>query len=138
MKRSIYGLLVAVFVSCTIASGQNSDSNTNNRNGEDSKKVKENTLVQLHIDRLKADVELTAEQEKEIRRLLEKLYKDREKSAEKADQREQIKSKKQDYEAYLVALNRILTEEQRAVSAKKSEDRKQSRKNRTNANTNEQ
>ena len=42
---------------------------------------------------------------------IEKLYKDREKSAKKADPKEQIKSKKEDYNSFLAAHNRILTEE---------------------------
>ena len=81
-------------------------------------------FVQAHIDKLKADIELTAEQEKEIGRLLEQYYKDRKQSAKKADEREQVKSKKLDYEAYLAALNRILTEEQLVESERKAEERK--------------
>ena len=41
---------------------------------------------------------------------IEKLYKDREKSAKKADPKEQLKSKKEDYKSFLAALS-ILTEE---------------------------
>jgi Spy/CpxP family protein refolding chaperone len=78
----------------------------------------------MHIDNLKADIELTAEQEEEIIGLLEKLYDDRAISAQKADRSEQIAGKKLDYENYTIALDSVLTGEQRAELERKTEERK--------------
>jgi len=123
MKKNLYLLLVAMFVSCMAAWGQNPNGNSNNGNGQKS----EDNFVQLHVDMLKKDITLTADQEKDVTKLLGKFYKDREQAAKKADKNQEINEKKLSYATYITALYAILTEEQKATLEAKAEERKNNR-----------
>jgi len=123
MKKNFYLLLVAMFVSCMAALGQNPNGNSNNGNGNKA----EDTFVQAHIDLLKIDITITADQEKEITKLLGKFYKDREQAAKKADKNQEINDKKLSYETYITALYAILTDEQKSTLEAKAEERKNKR-----------
>jgi len=123
MKKNLYLLLVAVFVSCMAALGQNPNSNTNNGNIGNGQNKPEDAFVQAHIDILKMDITITADQEKEIAKLLGKYYKDREQAAKKADKDEEFKDKKLSYATYMAALYSILTEEQKATLEIKKQER---------------
>ena len=129
MKKNLYLMLAAMLVSCTVALGQNPNSNTNNGNGNNGngnngQKSVEETFVQLHIDLLKMDITLTADQEKEVGKLLGKFYKDREQAEKKAEKNQKLNEKKLSYETYITALYTILTEEQKATLEIKAEERK--------------
>ncbi|MCL2649394.1 MAG: hypothetical protein FWD60_00020 [Candidatus Azobacteroides sp.] len=128
MKKKFYLMLAAMLVSCMVALGQNPNSNTNNGNGNGNEQSKvEDIFVQAHIDILKMDITLTADQEKEVRKLLGKYYKDREQAAKKADKNQEFNDKKLSHETYIIALYSILTEEQKATIEIKSEERKNQR-----------
>jgi Spy/CpxP family protein refolding chaperone len=120
MKKIFYSILTTAFLVCSLSifAGNNNDNNNDTQNSG------METFVQLHIDRLKADIELTEEQEEAIIELLEKLYTDREISAGKTTRKEQIAGKKKDYENYIAARDSILTEEQLAELERKAEERK--------------
>jgi Spy/CpxP family protein refolding chaperone len=121
MKKLFYSILIATFFVCSLSVFAGNDDNTGNGNTQNADKE---AFVQMNINNLKADIELTAEQEEEIIGLLGKLYEDRAISAQKADRKEQIASKKLDYENYAIALDSVLTEEQRAELERKIEERK--------------
>ncbi|MDR0542230.1 MAG: hypothetical protein LBH19_08440, partial [Dysgonamonadaceae bacterium] len=65
MKQKFYMLFAAILVSCMAALGQTPNSN-GSRNMQ---KAGEEAFIQLHIDKLKADITLTINQETEIREL---------------------------------------------------------------------
>jgi uncharacterized GH25 family protein len=115
MKKLFYSILTTAFFICSLSVFA---CNVNTQNAD------KEAFVQMHIDNLKADIELTAEQEEEIIGLLEKLYEDRAISAQKAGRSEQIAGKKQDYENYIAARDSILTEEQLVELERKIEERK--------------
>jgi hypothetical protein len=119
MKKHFYLMLTAAFLICS----QSIFAGNDNDNGNTQDTAME-TFVQLHIDILKLDIELTGEQEEAIIKLLEKLYADREISAGKATKKEQIAGKKLDYENYTAARDSILTDEQLVVLERKIEERK--------------
>jgi len=126
MKKNFYLMLAVLLLSCMAATGQNPNSNTNNGNGNGQNKT-EDVFVQAHIDMLKMDITIAADQEKEIAKLLGKYYKDRELAAKKTDKNQEINDKKLSYETYIVALYAILTEEQKATLEQKAEERKNDR-----------
>jgi hypothetical protein len=118
MKRTaIYLLIIFAYAGTAFVFSQN---NTGNNGKSD----KENSFVEAHIDKLKRDITLTAEQETEIRKLLGKLYNGREKAQKKADKHQKLNDKKNGYETYITALESILTKEQCAVLDRKAEERK--------------
>jgi len=119
MKKNFYLMLVAMFVSCMAALGQNPNGNTNNGNGNQA----ETAFVEGHLSKMKADITLTADQEKEITKLLEKFYKDREQANKKAEKNQKLNDKKISYDTYIAALYTILTEEQQATLKTKAEER---------------
>ena len=127
MKKNLYLLLAVLFISCMAALGQNPNSNTNNGNTGNGQNKPEDAFVQAHIDLLKMDITITADQEKEIAKLLGKYYKDREQAAKKAEKKQEINEKKLSYETYIVALYAILTDEQKATLELKAEERRNDR-----------
>jgi Spy/CpxP family protein refolding chaperone len=119
MRNLFYLILTVAVVFCSLSVFAGNDNNKGN-----TQNVGMETIVQSHIDRLNVDIKLTKEQEEKIIKLLKKLYTDRKNSVRKATKKEQIASKKRDYENYTAARDSILTEEQRMVLERKSEDRK--------------
>ena len=121
MKKNLYLMLAAMLVSCTVALGQNPNSNTNNGNGNGNQR--ETVFVDGQLEKMKADISLTADQEKEVGKLLGKFYKDREQAEKKAEKNQKLNEKKLSYETYITALYAILTEEQQATLKVKAEER---------------
>jgi len=127
MKKNLYLMLVAMLVSCMAVLGQNPNSNTNNGNTGNGQNKPEDAFVQAHIDILKMDITITADQEKEIAKLLGKFYKDREQAEKKAEKKQKINDKKLSYETYIIALYAILTDEQKETLELKAEERRNDR-----------
>jgi len=119
MKKPFFAIAIAL-VSCAVAFSQNSNNGNNNGNGNQ----KETAFVESHLNKMKQDITLTAEQEKEIKKLLGKLYKDRVQAEMKAAKNQKLNDKKLSYETYAVARDLILTVEQRLQLQQKAEERK--------------
>jgi hypothetical protein len=119
MKRNaIYLLIIFTYAGTAFVFSQNS-------NGNNGKSDKENSFVEAHIDKLKRDITLTAEQETEIRKLLGKLYKGREKAQKKDNpNKEKIAEKQTAQFTYKTELDNILTDKQKNILFEKAEQRK--------------
>jgi hypothetical protein len=119
MKTNFYSMMTVAILICSLSIfAGNGNNNGNTQNAEVV------AFVQMHLDNLKEDIEITAAQEGIIAGLLEKLYEDRAVSAQKADKKEQIAGKKLDYENYTAALDTVLTEQQHVELERKIEERK--------------
>ena len=115
-------LLVYIFCGSFMLFSQNN--NNPNENKSDNNNKRETTFVEGHLNKLKTDVELTNEQEKEIIKLLEQFYKDRTQAeAKKAERKQMLNDKKSSYETYITALYSILTTEQCIQHVRKAEER---------------
>jgi Spy/CpxP family protein refolding chaperone len=119
MQRKTLFAIALALVSCAVAFSQNSN------NGNAYGNQKETAFVESHLDKMKQDITLAAEQEKEIKKLLGKLYKDRVQAEMKAEKNQKLKGKKLSYETYAAARDLILTEEQRTQLQQKAEERKE-------------
>ena len=124
MKLKTFTLLLA-FILCgsfTLLAQNNNNPNAGSNNNNNKR---ETTFVQGHLSRLKAEVQLTADQEKEISKILKTLFQERDKIQKQASKsnKEKIKEKKPVQEVYMSQLNAILTEEQQEQLQQKAEER---------------
>jgi Spy/CpxP family protein refolding chaperone len=112
--------LAVVLIFCAAAFSQASSGKT------DKELQRETVFVEGHLNKMKADIQLTAEQEGEIRKLLKKLYHDREKISkqEAKGNKEKIGEKRAVHEVYSRQLNDILTSEQQLQLSQKAEERR--------------
>ena len=119
-KTTAFALLLAVFIcgSLTLQAQEKEGDGANDRK-------RETVFVEGHLNRLKADVELTAEQESEIKELLTALLRDRDSIHKQTgkNSKEKIREKKLIHDVFDQRLYAILTEEQQLQLQQKAKER---------------
>jgi Spy/CpxP family protein refolding chaperone len=94
----------------------------------------ETAFVTAHLNKMKADIQLTAQQESAMENALRDFYNARKQSAQKSSRQEQLNGKKLDYELFVAVRDSIITVEQRAELQQKAEERREAGKDISNQN----
>jgi predicted enzyme involved in methoxymalonyl-ACP biosynthesis len=84
-----------------------------------------NDFVEMHLAKIKADVQLTAAQEAAIRGALEQYRQARQTSAQLSTKNSKLEGYKQNYQTFTAVCESVLNEEQLLVLRQKAEERKE-------------